>query len=166
MTKKKVCLLGTFGVGKTSLIRQFVEGKIRQRYQSTVGVKLVRKTLFYHGEEVLLVIWDLAGEDEFQHLRTSYLKGASGFLFVADGTRAETYQSALGIAERAEEMFPGVPALLLVNKSDLRSEWEVDLAGAPEHLRARETSALCGENVEASFEELVDMMAQARGEFL
>lgn len=166
MTKKKICLLGTFGVGKTSLIRRFVEENYDDRYLSTVGVKITRKTVSLDGEEILLLIWDLAGEDEFQRLRTSYMKGASGFLLVADGTRAETLQSALGISERAEAMFPGLPSLLLVNKSDLHSEWEVDLAGAPEHLRARETSALSGENVEESFVELAGMMVQSRGESL
>jgi len=94
------------------------------------------------------------------------MRGAAGFLFVADGTRAETLQGALGLAARAEEMFPGVPALLLVNKSDLRSEWEVDLAGVPGYLRARETSALRGVQVEEAFVELAGLILQGRGECL
>jgi len=165
-TKKKVCLLGTFGVGKTSLIRQFVEGIFSEKYLSTVGVKIDRKVVTVEGAEVMLLIWDLAGEDEFQRLRTSYMKGASGFIYVADGTREETFKGALGFAERAEEMFPGVPSLLLVNKSDLASDWEVDLSQAPDHLNARKTSALSGEGVEESFERLAAMMVNARGTFL
>ena len=166
MIKKKICMLGTFGVGKTSLVRRFVHGIYEERYVSTFGAKIDRKTVVVDGTEVVLLIWDLAGEDERQRLITDHMRGASGLLYVADGTRSETVQSALGIAERAGEKFPGLPSLMLVNKSDLRSEWEVDMAKLPEVLRPRETSALNGEHVEEAFVELASAMVQNRGGIL
>jgi small GTP-binding protein len=89
MIQKKVCLLGTSGVGKTSLVAQFVHSMFSDKYLTTVGVKIDKKSMAVDGTEVTLVIWDLAGDDDFQRLQISYLRGTSGYLLVADGTRAQ-----------------------------------------------------------------------------
>ena len=88
--KKKICMVGACGVGKTSLVRRFVESIFDESYQTTIGVKIDKKDLELDGREVTLVIWDMAGEDEFAQVRASHLRGASGYLLVADGSRKST----------------------------------------------------------------------------
>ncbi len=62
MLKKKICMLGYFGVGKTSLVSRFVRSMFADRYQTTVGVKIDKKVLSVDGRDVTLMLWDLAGE--------------------------------------------------------------------------------------------------------
>ena len=90
--KKKICLIGAFAVGKTSLVRQYVYSLFSEKYLSTVGVKIDKKLLVMDGRELELIIWDLHGEDDFQSVRMSYLRGASGCIYVVDGTRRVTLE--------------------------------------------------------------------------
>lgn len=155
MIKKKVCMLGAFAAGKTSLVRQFAHGVFSEKYHTTVGVRIEKKTLELDGAAVDLIVWDLHGEDEFQKVRVNYLKGAAACIYVVDGTRAETLDVAMDLRARAEERFPGTPALFLVNKADLKDEWEVAAAslgrltalGLPTH----EVSARTGHGVDEAF---------------
>ena len=90
MIQKKVCMVGVFGTGKTSLVQQFVHSMFSERYLSTVGVKIDRKPLELDGTALTLVLWDLAGRDKHEDITSSYLRGAHAVLYVADGTRKET----------------------------------------------------------------------------
>ena len=82
MIQKKVCMIGSFAVGKTSLVAQFVHSIYREQYLTTVGVKIDKKLVRVGDADVSLILWDLHGEDEFQKIRTAYLRGSSGFIFV------------------------------------------------------------------------------------
>ncbi|MFH2093014.1 MAG: Rab family GTPase [Pseudomonadota bacterium] len=124
--KKKICLLGAFAVGKTSLVQQYVHSIFSDKYRTTVGVKIEKTTIDVNGEPIDLIIWDLHGEDEFQHVRLSYLKGSSGLIFVADGTRKTTLATALNLKQIAENTIGKVPFVLLINKEDLKDQWEID----------------------------------------
>jgi len=125
MIKKKVCMVGSFAVGKTSLVAQFVSSIFSDKYHTTLGVKIDKKSISCEGSDVNLMIWDLAGEDEFQQLNLSYLKGTSGYLLVCDGTRKATLDKALELKERIETHLGALPFCLLINKYDLAHEWEV-----------------------------------------
>ena len=162
MLQKKICMLGSFSVGKTSLVKRFVESIFSEKYLTTVGVKIDKKVVSIGGQDVTLMLWDLYGEDEYQKIRMSYLRGASGYLLVGDGTRAATVDKALGILDEAEKNFGKIPCILALNKCDLTEEWAI----APEReaefaARARRvirTSAKTGEGVELAFEELAKGM--------
>ncbi len=160
--QRKVCMLGATGVGKTSLVRRFVESLFSERYQATIGVKIDRRMMEIDGTQVSLLLWDLQGEDDLQRVRLSYLRGASGLLYVADGTRPETLDTVCSIQEAATATIGEVPSLLLVNKSDLGSAWVADDAmvasRAPSGLRVLRTSARDGSNVDAAFEQLARAM--------
>jgi small GTP-binding protein len=162
MIQKKVCLLGTSGVGKTSLVAQFVHTMFSEKYLTTVGVKIDKKTVRVGETEVVLVIWDLAGDDDFQRLQTSYLRGSSGFLLVADGTRAVTLDRVLELQGRVETSMDGAPFILAVNKADLALQWEVDDARMAkleaDGWHVLKTSAKAGEGVEEAFAELARRM--------
>ena len=158
MLQKKVCMLGAFAVGKTSLVRRFVESIYSDVYQTTVGVKIEKKVLRIGDQDLTMILWDLYGEDDFQKLRLSYLRGSSGFLLVCDGTRRATLEKALAVHARAEEALGKIPAVIALNKSDLADEWEIpaeseaDLAGRG--WKVIRTSAKTGAGVEEAFAHL------------
>jgi small GTP-binding protein len=164
--KKKICLIGAFAVGKTSLVRQYVYSLFSERYLSTVGVKIDKKQLVTDGRELDLIIWDLHGEDDFQSVRMSYLRGASGCIYVVDGTRRVTLDTALRLRRRARAAIGPTPSILAINKCDLYSGWEIDPQTlqelAAEDLFLLRTSAKTGQSVEAAFNKLVAMMLEVR----
>lgn len=160
MTKleKKICMMGAPAVGKTSLVRRYVESIFSDKYLTTVGVKIDRKVVTLGDTTLSLLLWDLHGEERYQWVRMQYLKGASGFFVVVDGTRPRTLEVALGLQENAVSRIGPVPFTLLLNKADLRGEWLIDLA-ATDQLRKSgwvvvETSAKTGDNVNQAFEDL------------
>lgn len=158
MIKKKVCMLGGFSVGKTSLVQQFVRSIFSEKYLTTVGVKVDKKEVSVDGQQVDLLIWDVHGEDITQDISPSYLRGSSGYLLVADGTRRETLDTAVDIAKRAERVFGPLPTVLLINKSDLENQWELDDIAIGKLVKQGwcilRTSAKTGVNVELAFQQL------------
>jgi small GTP-binding protein len=162
MLQKKVCVLGAFGVGKTTLIRRFVESIFSEAYLTTVGVKIDKKTVTIGSEPITLILWDIAGEDDVNAVRMSYVRGAAGYLLVADGTRGETLTVASSIQARVTAEVGRVPFVLLLNKADLQDSWEI--ATEPVESLEREgwavlrTSAKTGEGVEEAFEGLARRM--------
>lgn len=167
MRKFKICLLGAFAVGKTSLVRQFVFSLFDGRYQTTLGVKIDKKSIQIDDQSAELILWDLAGEDDFIKVPESYLRGSAGAILVADGTRAETLQVALDLGQKLESEVGQVPVVLLVNKSDLRENWKIDTHRLNQlddtGPRVIETSALTGDNVNRAFHLLAqELLATAR----
>ena len=104
MLQKKICMLGGFGVGKTSLVSRFVTSLFSDTYLTTVGVKIDKKTIALDAREMTLMLWDIYGQDDFQTVRDSYLRGASGYLLVADGTRYATLDTAAALQQKAESV--------------------------------------------------------------
>jgi small GTP-binding protein len=153
--QKKICLLGGFGVGKTSLVSRYVHSIFSDKYLTTVGVKIDKKSVASGEQQVELILWDLYGEDVFQKMRTSYLRGAAGYLLVIDGTRRDTLDLALDLRDSAERAIGRVPFILVVNKADLAPRWEVDDAMLSDLSKRGwsiiRTSAKTGEGVEEAF---------------
>lgn len=153
--QKKICLLGNFAVGKSSITDRFVRSIFSERYRTTVGVRIHKKTFAVEDQTLDLIIWDLAGEDEFVVLRTAYLRGASGYILVADGTRPETLDKAIDLQQRAERTLGSVPFILIVNKADLLNDWTIasDVLDtlARDNWPIYQTSAKTGQGVEEAF---------------
>ncbi len=160
---KKVCLLGDFAVGKTSLIRRFVYDLFNDKYISTIGVKVSRKTVAIPRAddvvELIMMLWDLAGSEEFDQVRTSYLRGAAGAVLVCDLTRAETLDHLRHYAEDVRSISPDARFMLTANKNDLAGQQQLTPAQieavaadlqAPYYL----SSARTGEEVETMFRHL------------
>jgi small GTP-binding protein len=167
---KKVCLLGDFAVGKTSLVRRFVYDLFDDQYLSTIGVKVSRKTITVaRGQdlvELTMMLWDLAGSEEFTHMRASYLRGASGVLLVGDLARPATFDALPRYVADVDQMGLRLPLLLAANKIDLLSDNNGDrgvlheVQGLAQSLSAPLyfTSALTGGEVEKAFRYLGRMM--------
>jgi small GTP-binding protein len=164
MLQRKICLLGAFGVGKTSLVRRYVDTIFSDTYLTTVGVKIDKKVLPVGTQELALILWDIAGEDEVAAVRVSYLRGAAGYLLVVDGTRPETLETAASIQGRISAELGAVPFFVLLNKADLQEDWAIP----PERIELleaagwtfRRTSAKTGMGVEETFQELAVRLAR------
>lgn len=167
MIQKKVCMLGSFAVGKTSLVARFVRSIYSEKYHTTVGVKIDKKQVSIADKLVNIILWDLYGEDEFQKVHLSYLRGASGFLLVIDGTRRETLDKALMLQQRTEDHLGKIPFVAIFNKSDLKDQWEIEEQTINE-LKAKGwmvcySSAKTGIGVEEAFQALAGQMLQLNG---
>lgn len=162
---KKICMMGAPGVGKTSLVRQFVESTFSDKYLSTIGVKIDKKTVAIGSTVINMMLWDLQGEERYQWIRMQYLKGAAGYVLVADGTRPETLEIAIGLQENAASRASDLPFVLCMNKADRMGDWAIS-ATQREWLQEKgwtifQTSAKNGDMVEAAFTTLATRVLNA-----
>ena len=164
MIKKKICMVGMYGVGKTSLVRRYVQSMFDDRYLTTIGVKIDKKDIAAGGTTVSLAIWDMAGEDEMAQVRVSHLRGASGYILVADGLRRASLDKALDLNRRIEGELGKLPFVLVVNKADVKPEWEIQAADieqlAGSGWTVFESSAKTGDGVEQLFLTLARQMLE------
>jgi small GTP-binding protein len=160
MIQKKICMVGVYGTGKTCLVQQFVHSIFSVKYLSTVGVKIDRKQVKVGDEDVALLLWDLEGRDGTRDITPSYIRGAHGIIYVADGTRRETVDQLGEIRALVSDALGPIPSIIALNKVDLTEEWklsETDEATAGgDGIHRLRTSAKTGEGVEAAFQWLAE----------
>ncbi len=162
--KKKICLLGSFGVGKTSLIRRFVLDSFEEAYLSTIGVNISQKKVRSANEtEYDFLIWDIEGHEKFTPAVQNYYTGAAGAILTADLTRPDSLQHLSTILSRFQMVNPGAKLVFCATKSDLISasdtivkeyiSWAED-----NQLPCFVTSAKENSNVEKSFTALAGLL--------
>lgn len=157
MISKKIAMLGMWGVGKTSLVRQFVSSIYDEAYHSTIGVKVDKKVVDVNGQDVNLMLWDIAGAEEDRAIPLHYLGGVSGYLVVMDGTRPESLEVARDLVAAIERGIGRLPFIPVINKSDL--DWALDVAQVEKAFSHNDLAPLCtsaktGQNVEQAFLQL------------
>jgi small GTP-binding protein len=162
--QKKVCMIGDFSVGKTSLVSRFVKQAFSDKYLTTVGVKIDTKLIKLQPElDVKLILWDIAGNDALTTATTAYLRGAAGYLLIVDGTRRPTWDSAVKLQQAVTSQIGEKPFVVLLNKADLKDHWELsDSLLQPQvqlGWKLLESSAKTGLNVEEAFFDLAGRMA-------
>jgi len=158
----KVVLGGEGAVGKTSLVFTFVEGKFETDYKSTIGTSIMKKELAIRGSDatVRLIIWDLAGQDQFKRVRQTYYQNAEAGIIVFDVTRRDTFQTVEKWVEETQRGSgkPDIKLLIVGNKIDLPNRqvtYEEGLALSKKlGLSYVETSAKTGDMVNDAFEML------------
>ena len=163
MLQKKICLLGAFGVGKTSLVRRFVDSIFSDAYLTTVGVKIDKKLLTVGSEQIALILWDIAGEDDIAAVRMSYLRGAAGYLLVIDGTRPETLDTARldpgpGRCRDRQRPLPVACSTRPTSRRTGTSRWSGSTQLEAAGWLVRRTSAKTGAGVEETFQELAALL--------
>ena len=158
-------MLGAFAVGKTSLVQQYVNSIFNEKYQTTLGVKIDKKSIDLGNQTLELILWDLAGEDEFMEVRSSYLRGSAAVILVADGTRGETLDIAIKLKNKVYNEVGKVPFILLVNKMDLIDNWTIDQSSLKQlendGWNIIQTSAKDSDNVENAFLTLANQLIKA-----
>lgn len=170
--KMKICLVGDFAVGKTSLVRRFVHHAFEENYLATMGAEVTKKELMVNalGRErvrIVMVIWDIMGHTGIRDLVTdAYFKGAQGMLVVGDLTRRETFSNLAGRRKAVQNLAGRVPAYVAANKADLEEERAMTSAGVrtvcePWDWPFRLTSAKTGDGVEAAFRGLADLVMKS-----
>lgn len=173
---KKISLLGDPAVGKTSLIQRFVYDAFDDRYLSTIGAKITKNTQAFtldkypklsQDTNLTFLIWDIAGQKAFKSVHQAYYRGSEGALIVCDITRRETLDNMLEWISELYKVVGNVPALLLINKYDLKDqvsfgEQEINSVASQVRIPYYFTSAKTGHNVEAAFKTLGEFILDIR----
>jgi small GTP-binding protein len=156
MQNRKIIITGNFGVGKTSLFSQFLYKKFSDKYLTTIGVKVDKKILEVEGENVNLMLWDIAGEVQQSKIPHSYFLGAHGIIYVFDLNRPQTWTNIESDLEYLKKLVSSNVAFRLVgNKKDLFTATELEeIKSKLPLLPDVFTSAKNGENVEELFKGL------------
>jgi small GTP-binding protein len=162
--KRKICLIGDWGVGKTSLIKKFVLDQFDDKYLATFGTKVTKKRIKFRKDndkifDLYLMIWDVMGQKQFIKARKMAFSGTQGALIVCDISRLDTLKNVGNWKDELFKISKPVPIIILANKYDLKEEAKFnseDLAEVANELHAPHyfTSAKTGENVEKAFREL------------
>ena len=162
MIKKKVVMLGSFAVGKTSLVQQFVNSIFSEKYQTTIGVKIDQKNVNIDGQDINLLLWDIHGNDDYQKVKPAYLMGSSGCFVVIDGTRRASLDVANELIETVNKTVPQAIIIILINKLDLKDDWDINDDDINE-LKSRgfivmQTSAKTNNSVDEAFDIIAKLM--------
>ena len=163
--KTKICLVGESGVGKTSLIKKYVLDIFDDKYISTIGTKVSKKTQTLEDNSMMdMMIWDIMGQASFRVLlQDAYFYGAHGIIAVCDVTRPETLDGIHDWIDSTREIIGDAPIVFLANKSDLEGQNKINMTKMEAELARYEmpvmmSSAKTGENVEKAFELLGQMI--------
>ena len=164
----KICIFGDGGVGKTTLVNKYLTGVFKGDTSMTIGLDFHVKIIDFDGLKVKLQIWDFAGEERFRFFLPTYMKGASGGIFMYDITRYTSLKNINDWFEVLKEnpavMKSQVPILLVGGKLDLNYKRSVNANDALQMVIKHnlqgfiECSAPTGENVESVFESLTRLM--------
>jgi len=153
---KKIVLLGHFGVGKTSIIRQFVNNEFSSDYKVTIGVHILKKEVKIEDTNISLIIWDIEGTDNINLINKAYLLGSHSFIFTYDITRPATYKDLLNQIEKLKTLHPKTSFKIIGNKVDLISTVDTNEEAYSSIMQQTNylTSAKTGENIEKLFSDL------------
>jgi len=155
--QKKVILIGNFSVGKTSLIRRFVENSFSDEYISTIGMKISKKEIKINDEILMLLIWDIEGAvDKVKRVNKTYMRGANGVIIVADISSSDIKDD---IISHLDDFYSvnkdNIPAIIALNKIDKNRDFTINIedifSNYPMILDKFYTSAKDSLNVEEMF---------------
>ncbi|MFW9877138.1 MAG: Rab family GTPase [Candidatus Thorarchaeota archaeon] len=154
----KILVTGEGGVGKTSLLRRYVDGFFDDSTNMTVGVEFFIKEIIFDDVQCSLQLWDLGGQKRFRYLLENYVMGARGALLLFDLTRMPKIGDILEWVNIARLHDINLPIILVGSKNDLEDLMAVDDESAL-HIKNTfnmidyiKTSAKSGYNVELPFE--------------
>ena len=165
----KILTIGESGVGKTCILRRFVENKFLKNHLATIGIDFKTKTLNINNQEIKLKIWDTAGQERFRNITTQYYKGADGIVLVYDVTDEASYEKIKDWMDQilSNTQQEEIGLVLLGNKCDMepRNVTEDQGKKMAEELKISyfETSALTGQGIKEAFEQLTRDIMKKKG---
>lgn len=154
----KVLTAGEGGVGKTTLLHRYIDGKFSAETRMTIGVEFFLQELNVDGRDVVLQLWDFGGQERFRFLLKNYVLGAKGALLMFDLTRPLTLENLDVWVDIVREYDSDLPILFVGTKLDLIDQIHVDeeyILKLQENFTMFDyikISSKTGENVKASFE--------------
>jgi Ras-related protein Rab-8A len=153
----KILTIGESGVGKTCVLRRFVENKFMKNHLATIGIDFKTKTVQYGGSSIKLKIWDTAGQERFRNITNQYYKGADGIALIFDVTDRKSFDKIKEwmMQIRCNTQADEIGLVLMGNKCDFESR-EVtpedgEKLGQELGIKYYETSALDGKNINEAF---------------
>jgi small GTP-binding protein len=158
MIRKKILLIGDFGVGKTRLIRRYIDNSFSDSYLTTIGVKISKKQLRINDIECEILIWDIEGATPIKKIPHSYFKGASGAIFVCDVSRGDTIDDLYEHINSFLIVNPNAKYVIAYNKVDLLSTGQKESLAIKLSGNEFMTSAKDDNNVTKLFETLAKEM--------
>lgn len=164
----KILIAGNGGVGKTSLLRRYVDGTFDDSTIMTVGVEFFIKEISFDNVHCSLQLWDLGGQKRFRYLLENYVMGARGALLLMDLTKLPKIGDILEWVNIARLHDINLPIILVGNKNDLEDFMAIDdesalhLKNAFNMVEYIKTSAKTGHNVEKPFEILAKKLINTR----
>ena len=162
--KLKIVVVGDSGVGKTNLIRRFIQDDFQSNSKATVGVEFFSKSFKINDNVFKIEIWDTAGQERYKSITAAYYKGAKGGLVVYDVTSKTSFDNVDNWAsEIKEKASTDMRTMMIGNKIDLKDERQVSTEEALEkakllELPLMEASALDSTNVKQAFYDLLKEM--------
>jgi len=161
----KVIILGDSGVGKTSLMNQYVNKKFSRQYKATIGADFLTKEVMIDDKLVTMQIWDTAGQERFQSLGVAFYRGADSCVLVYDITDTKSFDSLAGwreefLVQAAPNNPDEFPFVCVGNKVDLAdTQRAVQKSKSAEwakqnNMQNFEASAKDATNVETAFKEI------------
>lgn len=164
--RRKVCLLGATGAGKTSLVRRFVEDQFDDTHDPSIALTIFKGTVEVDDVSLEMMLWDPERSESSDQYNRSFISGASGLVFVADATRPQTLDQLLQAQVKERGFIGARPAVLIMNKSDLQggfalSKAQLSAAGNV-NWHMVHASAKTGDDVRQAFTKLAELMLEAR----
>jgi small GTP-binding protein len=162
--KLKIVVVGDSGVGKTNLIRRFIQDDFQSNSKATVGVEFFSKSFKINDNVFKIEIWDTAGQERYKSITAAYYKGAKGGLVVYDVTSKTSFDNVDNwVSEIKEKASTDIKTMMIGNKIDLKDERAVSTEEALEkakllELPLMEASALDSTNVKQAFYDLLKEM--------
>jgi len=151
MIQKKVCMLGAFAVGKSSLVRQYVDSIFSETYTTTIGVKIDKKSIRVNDKDTSLLLWDVYGEDSHQTVLPAYLRGMAGYILVTDPSRPNTFKSAISLHQLVQTTLGDKPFVFVLNKADIKDQWSTEPSELTDQLQQLKLAAV--DTIETSAKE-------------
>ncbi|XP_017777539.1 PREDICTED: ras-related protein Rab-23 [Nicrophorus vespilloides] len=118
----KVVIVGNGGVGKSSMIQRYCRGTFTKDYKKTIGVDFLERQIDVDGEEVRLMLWDTAGQEEFDAITKAYYRGAQACVLAFSTTDRDSFEAAHSWKLKVENECGEIPTVIVQNKIDLMDQ--------------------------------------------
>ena len=163
----KILILGDSGIGKTSLLLQYVDGYFPTLYISTIGVEFKTKIITLNEMKIKLQIWDTAGQERFHSIAKTFMKGADGIIYVYDITNQSTFKSLKNWIGESQDSANNFQKIVVGNKIDLEKNREVSKESLKKfcenkNIQGMEISVKKKINVNECFETLTKLIIQGK----
>ena len=172
----KITVIGDGGVGKTSLIKKYTQGEFQEDYISTIGAQFSIYEHKINGDDIKLFFWDLAGQDDFQIIRSSFYEDSKAVIIVYSLERNdkgnESLKNVMKWHTEINQYCEDIPIIIFANKIDLVGDVEIDessfeqLGGIENYLGVYKTSAKTGNGVGNAFKTIIEKLYTMHKEIL